>query len=179
MRTVLELPYIRRHARDCGRATYIGTTAVLSRYRRPLLNEIKRENVGHELAFGHREHKELRKTFERRIAERQAYALQRITGPDADKTRSRYPAFNGTLGCPLRDGTMEVACTHGLPIVDTPPEVAIAPACCTQQTVTDRDRGDRARAPQTQTTSTNTTGAARSGRSATDAAPTSRGSSAR
>ncbi len=31
---------------------------------------------------------------------------------------------------------MDVARTHGLPIVENPPDLATAPRCCTQQTVT-------------------------------------------
>lgn len=47
--------------------------------------------------------------------------------------RSRWtcPAIAGSRGCPLRPGTVEVAKRHGLPIVDTPPDVATAPKCCT------------------------------------------------
>jgi hypothetical protein len=47
-------------------------------------------------------------------------------------SRWECPARAGKLGCPLADGTVEVARTLGLPIVHRPPDPA--PTCCTQRT---------------------------------------------
>lgn len=70
--------------------------------------------------------------FKRLIAERRSWAMGRHERTNADG-RSRWicPAIDGTRGCPLREGTVEVAKAAGLPIVDNPPDLATAPKCCT------------------------------------------------
>ncbi|MFP5255750.1 MAG: hypothetical protein ACLGI8_07880 [Acidimicrobiia bacterium] len=74
--------------------------------------------------------------FRARIARRQQYAFRRVAGPQADgSARWECPAINGTLGCPLREGTEEVAVQIGLPVVRNAPDAATAPKCCTQRTV--------------------------------------------
>ena len=75
--------------------------------------------------------------FAEAIAERQQYGFRRVESHRASDGRARWecPAVAGTVGCPLRQGSVEVAQQLGLPIVANPPEAATAPACCTQQTV--------------------------------------------
>ena len=79
--------------------------------------------------------------FAARIAERGAYALRRVEGPRRSDgpTRWQCPALDGRVGCPLREGSVEIAEDLGLPIVAYPPEAATAPACCTQATVSAGD----------------------------------------
>lgn len=76
-----------------------------------------------------------RRQFALRIAERQAYAAQRVDRLDATgRIRFRCPALNGTVGCPLRPGTEAAALEHGFPIV-TPTGESPLPRLCTQNTV--------------------------------------------
>jgi hypothetical protein len=77
--------------------------------------------------------------FDRRIAERAAYAFRRVTSPDIHgAARWECPAAAGQIGCPLRAGTVEAAVTIGQPIIENPPDPtsADAPLCCKQRTVT-------------------------------------------
>ena len=76
-----------------------------------------------------------RETFDQRITERSAYAMERRSGIGSDKIRYGCPALDGTVGCPLRPGTMDAAEQLGLPTVENPPDRATAPLCCTQDTV--------------------------------------------
>lgn len=70
------------------------------------------------------------------IQERQAYAAQKVSPLSVDgKIRFSCPALNGTLGCPLREGSVATAISLGLPIIDNPPNEIGRPAICTQQTV--------------------------------------------
>jgi len=70
------------------------------------------------------------------IQERQAYAAQRISPLSVDgKIRFSCPALNGTLGCPLREGTVATAISLGLPVIQTPPKEIGRPDICKQQTV--------------------------------------------
>ena len=70
--------------------------------------------------------------FARLIRERNSWATERDQRPDANgRTRWGCPALAGTRGCPLREGTVEVAKHAGLPIVADPPDAATAPRCCT------------------------------------------------
>lgn len=90
---------------------------------------------------GFRASKEEWKTFYARIAERRRFAMQRHTGVHqstrtsrttttgtgaaSGKTgysRWRCPALEGTVGCPLRDGSVQVARSLGMPIVEPPDE---------------------------------------------------------
>lgn len=71
------------------------------------------------------------------IAEREQWAAERRSAPDATGScRYRCPALAGKIGCPLRDGTVEVAMDNGLPIVQQPPDAATAPSACTNSTFT-------------------------------------------
>lgn len=80
---------------------------------------------------------DVKAAFAARIEERQQYAMRRVTriGPNS-KARWECPALDGRVGCPLREGTVEVAHHNKLPVVTEPPDPADAPACCTQRTVT-------------------------------------------
>ena len=73
------------------------------------------------------------------IQRRQAYAMKSHTRPTPDgKRRLQCPALAGTIGCPLRPGSMTIAARRGLPVVENPPDLTTyskLPACCTQQTV--------------------------------------------
>ncbi len=75
--------------------------------------------------------------FKELVDERQQYALRRV-GRQTDTRGARWecPALNGTVGCPLREGTVEVAQLNGLPVVAEAPDPKTAPTCCTQRTVT-------------------------------------------
>jgi hypothetical protein len=80
---------------------------------------------------------EAQETFARAIQERGHYALHRITRVSLTSgARYSCPALDGRIGCPLREGTVEVAHEQGLPVVSDPPDPATAPKCCTQRTVT-------------------------------------------
>ena len=74
--------------------------------------------------------------FAASIDERQQFAMRRVSRQSATTgARWECPAINGTVGCPLREGTVEVAQLNGLPVVVEPPDLATAPKCCTQRTV--------------------------------------------
>jgi len=74
--------------------------------------------------------------FRARIAERLSWAMSRHEDITSEgRTRWMCPAMAGTRGCPLREGTVEVAREAGLPIVADPPAADTAPKCCTQKTV--------------------------------------------
>ncbi|WP_121254826.1 transposase [Nocardioides ferulae] len=90
--------------------------------------------------------------FWRQIAEREKFALRMVKGPLASPgktaagehdpkvgvTRWQCPAVAGTVGCPLRPGTVGLARQAGAPVVPHPPEAEVAqdlPRCCTQQTI--------------------------------------------
>ncbi len=80
-------------------------------------------------------------SFAVRIQRRERYALSRRSSPAIDGShRAQCSALAGTVGCPLRAGTVEAAIELGLPIVERPPDPdrdgEPLPACCTQQTVT-------------------------------------------
>lgn len=71
------------------------------------------------------------------IEKRQLWALERKEGPTIEgEERYKCPALKGTVGCPLRPGTVEVAHRAGLDVIADPPTESSRPACCTQQTVT-------------------------------------------
>lgn len=78
--------------------------------------------------------------FKKRISTRAAYVMRRITAVDRDgKVRVQCCALAGTIGCPLRPGTVEAAIALGLPVVENPPDPngpEGLPRCCTQTTVT-------------------------------------------
>jgi hypothetical protein len=79
---------------------------------------------------------EERAIFIANIAERQAYAAKKVSPLSVDgKIRFSCPALNGTIGCPLRDGTVATALSLGLPVIENPPDEIGRPAICTQQTV--------------------------------------------
>lgn len=74
--------------------------------------------------------------FNANIQERQAYAAQKVSPLSIDgKVRFSCPALNGTVGCPLRDGSVATAISLGLPIIKDPPGEIGRPAICTQKTV--------------------------------------------
>lgn len=77
--------------------------------------------------------REAKNDFTATIERRQAYALRRVT--TIHRRRFECPALAGTVGCPLRAGTTEVAVEGGLPLVLNPPARGTAPSCCTQRTV--------------------------------------------
>lgn len=80
---------------------------------------------------------ETKKEFAKLIDERQQYAMRRVARLGSDSgARWECPALDGKVGCPLREGSVEVAQLHGLPVIVEPPDPASAPACCTQRTVT-------------------------------------------
>jgi len=75
-------------------------------------------------------------TFDRDIHRREQHALHVVEKkPGASKLRVQCPAIYGTVGCPLRDGTVAIAHRNGLPIITNPPTTA-QPTCCTHTTVT-------------------------------------------
>ncbi len=84
---------------------------------------------------------EQKERFVAKIEERQPYALSRITREPVP--RFMCPALAGKVGCPLREGTVRVAIEGGLPLIANPPNVATAPKCCTQKTVTLGEDGQR------------------------------------
>lgn len=96
----------------------------------------ERQAAEEETAERRAAHLRRRETFDQRISERSAYAMERRSGIGGDKIRYGCPALNGTAGCALRPGTMEAAEQLCLPTVDNPPDLATAPASCTQDTVT-------------------------------------------
>ncbi len=65
-------------------------------------------------------------------AKRMQHSAPRNSKPDGS-SRWRCPALNGTVGCPLRPGSVEAARHLQLPIVATPP--AHPPSICTQDSV--------------------------------------------
>ena len=73
--------------------------------------------------------------FATKIAERQTYAMRRVKShvPDG-ASRWECPARAGKLGCPLVEGTVEVARELELPVVAKPPTGPATPTCCTQRT---------------------------------------------
>lgn len=88
--------------------------------------------------------------FRRLIEERRPYSLHRLKSPLASPgsteeepdpkvgyTRWVCPAFQGTVGCPLRENTVQVAREAGLPVVAEPPaeDAAGFPKCCAQRSV--------------------------------------------
>ena len=80
-----------------------------------------------------------KETFRRRINLRQQYAFRRVTSPDADGTaRWECPAVAGSIGCPLRPGSVEAHMELGGTIIDNPPDRHSPdfPTCCAQRTVT-------------------------------------------
>jgi hypothetical protein len=79
--------------------------------------------------------------FYNRIDERRPYALRRIA--ITPLRRFQCPALAGTVGCPLRAGTVEGAVEGNLPIITNPPAADSAPTCCTQATVTLGQDGQR------------------------------------
>ena len=79
--------------------------------------------------------------FAAQIQRRERYALARRSSPAVDGShRAQCPALAGTVGCPLRPGTVEAAIELGLPLIEQAPDPRRdgepLPACCTQQTVT-------------------------------------------
>jgi hypothetical protein len=85
--------------------------------------------------------------FEKRIEQRHDYAAKIHTPLDqSGKVRFQCPALDNKVGCPLRPGTMAMAFSEGLPVIQNPPDTANAPKICTQTTfgldIEDpRDRG--------------------------------------
>lgn len=87
--------------------------------------------------------------FQHVIQTRKDFALRMVNGPLASKsalaagqddrnvgtTRWQCPALDGSVGCPLREGTVEVAEHLGLQTVQTPPQADKAPRCCTQSAI--------------------------------------------
>jgi hypothetical protein len=70
--------------------------------------------------------------FTKLVEERQMYAMDRHERTNQNgRSRWMCPAMAGKVGCPLRDGTVEIARQAGLPIISDPLEAATAPACCT------------------------------------------------
>ena len=78
--------------------------------------------------------------FKQLIGTRAAYLMRRITAVGrTGKVRVQCCALAGTIGCPLRPGTVEAALELGLPVVENPPDPdgpEGLPLCCTQTTVT-------------------------------------------
>lgn len=85
-----------------------------------------------------------REAFIAKIEERQAYAVQIVNRPTADNQRikCRCPARNGTIGCPLVEGTMAVALEAELDYIKEPPSGSGCPLICQQDTVTLRIEND-------------------------------------
>jgi len=77
--------------------------------------------------------------FRTQIAARKARAMVPRTKLDEHgRQRLQCPALAGLVGCPLREGSKEVAIRAGLPIVQEPPSLEThpeLPKCCTQETV--------------------------------------------
>jgi hypothetical protein len=90
--------------------------------------------------------------FRNQVAYREKFALRMVKGPLASPTKTatgeddpkvgvtrwQCPAVAGTVGCPLRQGTVAVARQVGTPVVPNPPQAEAGeqlPACCTQQTI--------------------------------------------
>lgn len=90
--------------------------------------------------------------FTRQIEYRQKFAFRMVTGPLASAskvaagqpdpkvgiTRWECPALAGTIGCPLRAGTVRAAREHDFPIVPSPPTPepdGSLPKCCEQRTI--------------------------------------------
>jgi len=90
--------------------------------------------------------------FIQQIERRQKFAFRMVTGPLASKakvaaneadpkvgtTRWECPALAGTVGCPLREGTVQVARELDIPTVPTPPTPGpdgSLPKCCVQRTI--------------------------------------------
>jgi hypothetical protein len=73
--------------------------------------------------------------FAERISERFSYAMRRVSShiPDG-RTRWECPARAGKLGCPIVEGSVQVARELELPVVANPPAEAEREACCTQRT---------------------------------------------
>ena len=92
--------------------------------------------LGEILTLGPKPTEEASKAFTANIMERQAYAAQRVSPLSADgKIRFSCPAKNGTIGCPLREGTVATAISLGLPVVSNPPGEIGRPSICSQETV--------------------------------------------
>lgn len=79
-------------------------------------------------APGHKATPAEREAFTDRIEQRQMYAAQIVNRPTADNQRikCRCPARNGTVGCPLVEGTVAVALEANLAVVKNPRLRAIA-----------------------------------------------------
>lgn len=90
--------------------------------------------------------------FRHQIAHREKFALRMVKGPLASPsktaageddprvgvTRWQCPAVAGTVGCPLRQGTVALARQAGAPVVPHPPQAEAGqdlPPCCAQQTI--------------------------------------------
>ncbi|GAB2755020.1 transposase [Nocardioides pakistanensis] len=90
--------------------------------------------------------------FVRQVEYRQKFAFRMVAGPLASQskvaagqpdpkvgtTRWECPALAGTVGCPLRQGTVQVARELDIPIVPNPPTPGpdgSLPKCCVQRTV--------------------------------------------
>ena len=85
--------------------------------------------------------KEQKQAFGEEITKRKAYALRRISVTGS--RRFQCPALAGTVGCPLREGTVDIAIEGNLPLITTPPAAETAPTCCTQSTVELKEDGQR------------------------------------
>lgn len=73
--------------------------------------------------------------FTAQIAERERWALRRISLPDTTgKERYECPARAGKLRCPIQQTSM--ALPVGLPTVTQPPAEHASMGCCTQRTIT-------------------------------------------
>lgn len=71
-------------------------------------------------------------TFHGAISKRQRYEMPFHERPRADgRARVLCPAMAGQAGCPLRDGTVEIAEAAGLPVFRNAPAPDVAPTCCT------------------------------------------------
>ncbi len=78
-----------------------------------------------------------KEAFAELIEERHQYAMRRVARLDEDSgARWECPAIDGRVGCPLREGSVEIAQLNGLPVIVEPPDKDGAPTCCTQRTVT-------------------------------------------
>lgn len=95
-------------------------------------------------APGHKATPAEREAFTDRIEQRQMYAAQIVNRPTADNQRikCRCPARNGTVGCPLVEGTVAVALEANLAVVKNPPAASDRPLICQQDTVTLRIEND-------------------------------------
>ena len=75
-----------------------------------------------------------------RVELRSHFAMQVLKQPDASGTaRYRCPALEGSIGCPLREGSMQAALEAGKPRIQNPPNAERdgepLPLCCTQDSV--------------------------------------------